>query len=364
MRRVYNFSSGPACLPEAVLKTAGEEMADWHTVGYSVMEMSHREKAFSSIYQAARDDLRELMAVPDSYDVLFLSGSASLQFSAIPLNLAREDQTVDFLVTGDWSKKAWQEAARLGKTHIAANTEEAGFHVLPDPGSWHLTPDAAYVHYCPNETIRGVEFSDIPDVGNVPLVADMSSMILSKAVDVSRFGLIFAGAQKNIGPAGLVVVIVRKDLLNGPRAQTPRLLDYTMLSEMDGLYNTPPTYAIYIAGLVFKWLKEQGGVAAMEAMNATKAEKLYRAIDESDLFYNTVAPSARSRMNVTFFMRRPELEAAFLAGAAERGLVQLRGHRTVGGLRASLYNAMPEAGVDALIRYMKAFETDNPFKRK
>lgn len=355
MARAYNFCAGPAALPEAVLQQAQAEMLDYQGKGLSVMEMSHRSTAFVEIAQQAEQDLRELMNINDDYAVLFMQGGASLQFSAIPLNLLSEGQTADYIVTGQWSKKAQKEAARFGNARVAASSEADGFTSVPAQSDWQLSDKAAYVHYASNETIGGVEFPFIPET-EAPLVADMSSNILSEPVDVSRFGLIYAGAQKNIGPAGIVVVIVRRDLLGRAAERTPTLLEYQVVADKDSMYNTPPTYSWYLSGLVFKWLKEQGGLEEVAAKNARKAEKLYAAIDASDFYSNPVAKACRSRMNIPFVLANSDLDKTFLAEADAAGLLNLKGHRSVGGMRASLYNAMPEEGVDALIDFMTQFE--------
>jgi phosphoserine aminotransferase len=357
MARKFNFSAGPAMLPTAVIERAQQEMPDWHDSGMSVMEMSHRGKEFMSIATKAETDLRELMAIPDNYKVLFLQGGASSQFAAIPLNLLGGKQHADYINTGIWSKKAIAEAKRYCTVHVAADTAESGFTTVPTQASLNLNADAAYVHYTPNETIGGVEFDYIPDTGEVPLVADMSSTILSRPVDVSRFGMIYAGAQKNIGPAGLCIVIIREDLLGRAAEMTPAMLNYDTHASNDSMYNTPPTYSWYIAGLVFAWIKERGGLEAMAAVNRRKADKLYAAIDASQLYASPVAVNARSWMNVPFTLSAPDLDAGFLKGATEAGLLTLKGHRSVGGMRASIYNAMPEEGVDALVAYMQAFES-------
>ncbi len=359
MSRVYNFSAGPAVLPQEVLQQAKDEMLDWHGSGMSVMEMSHRGKEFSSIAAEAEADLRELMAIPDNYKVLFLQGGASSQFAAIPMNLLRGKGAADYIVTGSWSKKAVSEAKRYCDVNVAATTEESKFTTTPEQGELSLSPAAAYVHYTPNETIQGVEFPYIPDTGDVSLVADMSSTILSRPVDVSRYGMIYAGAQKNIGPAGLTVVIVRDDLLGDVLPITPTMFNYATMAEGDSMYNTPPTYAWYLAGLVFKWLKQNGGLQAMAQVNERKAAKLYAAIDASDFYTNPVAINSRSWMNVPFVLANADLDAAFLSEAKDAGLVTLKGHRSVGGMRASIYNAMPEEGVDKLIEFMADFEKRN-----
>jgi phosphoserine aminotransferase len=354
--RVFNFSAGPAVLPEEVLRQAREELLDWRGSGMSVMEMSHRGKEFVGIAERAEADLRELLAIPESHKVLFLQGGASSQFAMVPMNLLRGKGSADYLNTGLWSKKAIGEAKRLGAVNVAASSESDHFRSIPPRGEWRLDPEAAYVHYTPNETIGGVEFHWIPDTGNVPLAADMSSTLLSRPLEVSRFGLIYAGAQKNIGPAGLTLVIVREDLMGQTLPGTPTMFDYRVHADSQSMYNTPPTYAWYVAGLVFEWLKKQGGLAAMAERNRRKAEKLYAAIDRSDFYHNPVAPACRSWMNVPFTLARPELDDAFLKTAKEAGLVALKGHRSVGGMRASLYNAMPEEGVDALVAFMDDFE--------
>lgn len=356
MARPYNFSAGPAVLPEAVLLRAQEEIVNWRDTGMSVMEMSHRGKEFISIAQKAEADLRELMGIPENYKVLFLQGGATAQFAMVPMNMLRGKSAVDYINTGQWSQKAIKEAGLHASVNVAACSEAENFTTVPSFADWKLNPDAAYVHYTPNETIGGLEFHDIPDVGDVPLVADMSSNILSRPIDVSRFALIYAGAQKNIGPSGLTVVIVREDMLGDVAPHTPTLYNYANHAEGASMLNTPPTYAWYIAGLVFEWLKEQGGVPAMGTLNQRKSEKLYAAIDNSGFFSNPIDPNYRSRMNVPFTLADASLDAAFLSGADEAGLLTLKGHRSVGGMRASIYNAMPESGVDALIEYMQHFE--------
>lgn len=356
MTRVYNFSAGPAMLPAAVLERARDEMLDWRGSGMSVMEMSHRGKEFVSIAEQAEADLRDLLAVPSNYKVLFLQGGATSQFAMVPLNLLRGKGKADYLNTGSWSKKAIAEARRYCEVNVAASAEESGFTTIPPVDSWRLDPQAAYVHYTPNETIGGVEFHWIPETGGVPLVADMSSTILSRPIDVSRYGVIYAGAQKNIGPAGVTVVIVREDLIGETVGGTPSMFDYKIHADAGSMSNTPPTYAWYIAGLVFQWMKEQGGLAAMAELNGRKSQKLYAAIDASDFYRNPVDPSCRSWMNVPFILANPALDPVFLDEAKEQGLVTLKGHRSVGGMRASLYNAMPESGVDTLISFMADFE--------
>ena len=353
---IYNFSAGPAVLPREVLQQAQAELLDWRGSGMSVMEMSHRGKEFMGIHAQAMADLRELMAIPASYKVLFLQGGAHLQFSMIPLNLLRGKASADYVDTGEWSKKAIGEAQKFGRVSVVTSNADRNCTYVPAFETWQRNSNAAYLHYTPNETIGGVEFNWVPESGNVPLVADMSSNILSRPVDVSRFGLIYAGAQKNIGPAGLTLVIVREDLLGHAAAGTPTMLDYKTHTDADSMYNTPPTYAIYIAGLVFQWLKKQGGVAAMERVNIAKAKLLYDAIDASGGFYNCpVAKGDRSRMNVPFTLKDVNLDGEFLKQADACGLLQLKGHRSVGGMRASIYNAMPLAGVQALVDFMNDF---------
>jgi len=354
--RVFNFAAGPSTLPLEVLEQARDEMTDWQGAGMSVMEVSHRSKAFVAVARTAEADLRELLAIPAGYKVLFLQGGATGQFSAIPLNLANADAVADYVNTGQWSKKALVEAGRYLKVNVAADAKSSNYTTTPGQAALQLTPGAAYVHYTPNETIGGVEFPYVPDTGAVPLVADMSSTILSRPIDTSRFGLIYAGAQKNIGPSGITVVIVREDLVGRARAGTPAVFDYQAMAEAESMLNTPPTFGWYIAGLVFRWLKRQGGLAAVGERNRAKAERLYAAIDASAFYANPVDPPSRSWMNVPFTMARPELEATFLAEAAQAGLANLEGHRSVGGMRASIYNAMPMEGVAALVAFMADFE--------
>ena len=357
---IYNFSAGPAVLPHEVLVQAKEEMLDWHGSGMSVMEMSHRGKEFMGIAAAAEKDLRELMNIPANYKVLFLQGGASQQFAMIPMNLLRGKTSADYLNTGEWSKKAISEAKKFGKVNVVASSEDKNFSYVPEFATWKCDPNAAYLHFTPNETIGGVEFDWLPKAGNVPLVADLSSTILSRPVDVSKFGLIYAGAQKNIGPAGLTIVIVRDDLIGQVVAGTPTMLDYKTHADNDSMYNTPPTYGIYIAGLVFQMLKRNGGVEAMEKTNIAKAKLLYDAIDASKGFYNCpVALANRSRMNVPFTLKDANLDGEFVKQADARGLLQLKGHRSVGGMRASIYNAMPLAGVQALVSFMAEFAKNN-----
>ncbi|MDY7546760.1 3-phosphoserine/phosphohydroxythreonine transaminase [Glaciimonas sp. CA11.2] len=364
---IYNFSAGPAVLPKEVLQQAAAEMLDWHGSGMSVMEMSHRGSEFMSILNAAQRDFRELLAVPDNYKILFLQGGAIAENAIIPMNLAARlsadnllPGTADYINTGSWSTKSIKEAKRYCEVNVAASSESQQFAQIPPRASWKLSQDAAYVHICTNETIDGVEYQFTPDVrvetNGAPLVADMSSHILSRVVDVSKYGVIYGGAQKNIGPAGLTIVIVREDLLGHAMPGCPSAFDWKIVADNDSMYNTPPTYAIYIAGLVFQWLKQQGGVAAMEQRNIAKAGLLYDYLDSTSFYQTKIAPDCRSRMNVPFFLQDESRNDEFLIGAKERGLVQLKGHKSVGGMRASIYNAMPIAGVEALVAYLKEFE--------
>ena len=350
---IYNFSAGPAVLPKEVLQQAQAELPDLHGSGMSVMEMSHRGKEYMSIQADAEKDLRELMGIPANYKVLFLQGGASQQFAMIPMNLLRGKKSADYVNTGEWSKKAISEAKKFGAVNVVATGADKNFSYIPAFDTWQRDPEAAYLHFTPNETIGGVEFNWLPESGAVPLVADMSSNILSRPIDVSKYGLIYGWAQKNIGPAGLVVVIVREDLIGQVLPGTPTMLDYKTHAENDSMYNTPPTYGIYIAGLVFQWLKRNGGIAQMEKTNIAKANLVYGAIDASNGFYNCpVAKSDRSRMNIPFTLKDAALDGDFLKQAEARGLLQLKGHRSVGGMRASIYNAMPLAGVQALVNFM------------
>jgi phosphoserine aminotransferase len=357
-RRVFNFAPGPATLPEEVLKQAADEMLNWNGLGMGVMEVSHRGKPFMACYEETLSDLRELMNIPDNYAVLFLQGGAIGENAAIPMNLmplAKNGPKADFVVTGIWGEKSVKEAAKYGQAHVAASSANTGFTSIPDQKDWQLSDDAAYVHICSNETVGGVEFQQVPKV-NKPLVADVSSNILSRVFNINDFGVLFGGAQKNIGPAGLSIVIVRKDLLGHAMPITPMVWDWAKQAESDSMLNTPPTYSIYLAGLVFKWLKRQGGVAAMEKQNIAKSNLLYSTIDSSGLFASKVDESCRSRMNVTFYLKDEKLNEAFVEGAAKQGLMNIKGHKSVGGMRASIYNAMPMAGVQALVEYMKEFE--------
>jgi phosphoserine aminotransferase len=354
--RVHNFSAGPAALPEPVLRQAAEEMLDWHGRGMSIMEMSHRTPDFEGVIAAAEADLRELMGIPANYKVLFLQGGATLQFSAVPINLLRGRKKADYIVTGSWSEKAVAEARRFCEVNIAASTAAANFSHAPVQQELRLSGDAAYVHVCTNETIMGVEFPYVPDTGDVPLVADMSSHILSREIDVSKYALIYAGAQKNIGPVGLTIVIVRDDLIGQPLPGMPALMDYKLHADNGSMLNTPPTFAIYMAGLVFKWLKDLGGVAAIEKQNIAKAAHLYACIDASGGYYkNPVRPADRSRMNVPFTLADDKLDGVFLKESLAAGLSSLKGHKSVGGMRASIYNPMPLAGVVALTDFMRDF---------
>ena len=353
MSRIFNFSAGPAMLPAEVLARAGDEMLDWRGTGMSVMEMSHRGKEFIGIAEEAERDLRELLTIPAGYKVLFLQGGATLQFAQVPMNLLRGKGKADYVVTGEWSKKAVKEAKQYCDVAIAATSEDKNFTYAPK--QWNVRKDAAYVHYCSNETIGGVEFHQTPRT-ELPLVADASSHFLSRPVDVSKFGLIYAGAQKNAGPAGLTFVIVRDDLLGQVAKGTPGVMDYKAQAEADSMLNTPASSSMYIAGLVFKWLKQLGGLGEIEKRNIEKAKLLYDYLDQSQFFKNPVAKEDRSRMNIPFTLRDAKLDEAFLKGAVERGMVQLKGHRSVGGMRASIYNAMPIEGVKALVDYMREFE--------
>lgn len=359
MTRVFNFSPGPATLPEAVLRQAADEMLDWHGSGMSVMEMSHRGKEFISIHAEAEALLRELMGIPANYKVLFMQGGAIGENAIVPMNLIGAAGRADYVLTGDWSKKSYKEAQAFGKVSVAATAEASRFTAIPKQAEWKLDPGASYVHICSNETIGGVQFHWTPDTGKVPLVADMSSDILSRAIDVGRYGLIYAGAQKNMGPSGLTVVIVRDDLLGHALPVTPSAFNYKLQADNDSMYNTPPTYAIYIMGLVLRHVKALGGMRAVEAHNREKARILYDFLDGSSFYRNTVAREDRSLMNVPFWLKDAALDEAFLKGAQARGMIQLKGHRSVGGMRASIYNAMPIEGVQALVKYMKDFEAQH-----
>ena len=364
MTRPFNFSAGPANLPEEVLEQAAAEMLDWHGSGMSVMEMSHRGKEFISIYEQAEADFRQLMSIPPNFQILFMQGGGLAENAIVPLNISRGG-AADFVVTGSWSEKSQKEAHKYCNVKIAASSESTAYTSLPPAASWKLRHDASYVHICTNETIHGVEFHELPDLkalgSDAPLVIDFSSHVASRPVDWSRVGLAFGGAQKNLGPAGVTLVVVREDLLGHALPICPTAFNYKMIADSDSMYNTPPTYAIYIAGLTFQWLKRQKegeltGIAAMEKHNLTKAQLLYDAIDHSSLYVNSVQKDCRSRMNIPFSLRDEALNEDFLAGAKARGLLQLKGHKSVGGMRASIYNAMPLAGVEALVSYLQEFE--------
>ena len=354
--RVFNFSAGPAVLPETVLRTAAAEMLDWHGSGMSVMEMSHRGKEFIAIYEKAQADLRRLLSIPSNYKILFLQGGAIAENAIVPMNLLAGRSSADYVNTGSWSQKSIKEAKKYCSVKVAASSEDRNFSYVPAQASWKLSPDAAYVHVCTNETIGGVEYQWTPETGAVPLVADMSSHFLSRPIDVDRYGVIYGGAQKNAGPAGLTIVIVRDDLLDRALPITPSAFHWQEQAAADSMVNTPATYSIYIAGLVFEWLTEQGGIAAIEKRNIAKARLLYDYLDSTRFYVNPVRKEDRSRMNVPFKLRDESLDEAFLKGAKEHGMVQLKGHRSVGGMRASIYNAMPIQGVQALVDYMREFE--------
>ena len=359
MGRAFNFSAGPAVMPEAVLQQAAAEMLDWHGSGMSVMEMSHRGKEFISIYEQAETDLRELLAVPTHFKVLFMQGGGLAENAIVPLNLSHGG-AMDFVLTGSWSQKSLKEAGKYGTARVAASGQVEGFTTLPAPATWQVGANSRYVHICSNETIHGVEFHELPDLKalgcDAPLVVDFSSHVASRPVDWSRVGLAFGGAQKNLGPAGLTLVIVREDLIGHALPHCPSAFDYKLVADNQSMYNTPPTYSIYIAGLVFQWLKKHGGITAMQQRNIAKAQLLYDFLDSSSLFENRVAKDCRSRMNVPFFLRDESRNEAFLAGAKAANLLQLKGHKSVGGMRASIYNAMPLEGVQALVAYMREFE--------
>ena len=359
MGRAFNFSAGPAVMPEAVLQQAASEMLDWHGSGMSVMEMSHRGKEFISIYEQAEADLRALLAVPTHFKILFMQGGGLAENAIVPLNLS-QGGAMDFVLTGSWSQKSLKEAGKYGQARVAATAQADGFTTLPAPATWQIGADCRYVHICGNETIHGVEFHELPNLKalgcDAPLVVDFSSHVASRPVDWSRVGLAFGGAQKNLGPAGLTLVIVREDLIGHALPYCPSAFDYKLVNDHQSMYNTPPTFGIYIAGLVFQWLKQHGGIAAMEQRNIAKAQLLYDFLDSSSLFENRVAKDCRSRMNVPFFLRDESRNDAFLAGAKAANLLQLKGHKSVGGMRASIYNAMPLEGVQALVAYMREFE--------
>lgn len=358
MSEVFNFCAGPAMLPKPVMAKAQEEFINWNNTGSSVMELSHRSEIYMAMAAQAEADLRELMAIPDTYKVLFCHGGGRGQFSAVPLNLLAKGKSADYIVNGSWSKAAAEEAKNFGDINVINIREEHknGETSLISADKWPLNSDAAYVHYCPNETVDGIEINDIPDTHGVPLVADMSSTILSHEIEVTKFGLIYAGAQKNIGPSGLTIVIVREDLLGNAQQATPCIMNYQTSADNDSMYNTPPTYAWYLAGLVFQWLKALGGVKAIANINQAKAELLYQAIDDSDFYLNNIEAQYRSKMNIPFWLKDESLNAQFLAQAEQQGLMALKGHRIVGGMRASIYNAMPIEGIQALVAFMKQFE--------
>ncbi len=356
MARQFNFSAGPSTLPEAVLKQASEEMLDWRGSGMSVMEMSHRGKEFLSIAEELKQDLVDLMRIPDNYQVLFLQGGATGQFAFIPQNILNGKTVASYVKTGAWSAKAIKEAGKYCQAHIAADSEASSYTSIPDFGDWDVNQESAYLHYTDNETIHGVEFQSIPDAGSIPLVCDMSSNILSREIDVSKFGIIYAGSQKNMGPAGVTVVIVRDDLIGHADASIASVFDYQQQTKNDSMLNTPATYNWYLLGLVLKWLKQLGGIQAIEQINQTKANLLYEAIDSSSFYTNPVDKVYRSRMNIPFVLADSELDSEFLRLAKESGLVTLKGHRSVGGMRASIYNAMPQEGVQALVEFMHEFE--------
>jgi phosphoserine aminotransferase len=356
--RAHNFCAGPAALPVAVLERAQAELLNWQSAGASVMELSHRSPEFVGIAERAEASLRRLLGIGEDYAVLFQQGGASQQFASVPLNLSRADDTVDQVVTGQWSKKALAEGKRLANVNVASSSESSNFTTIAAQSDWSTTPDAAYLHYCPNETIGGLEFAFVPK-SDVPLIADMSSTILSRPIDVDQFGVIYAGAQKNIGPAGLCIVIVRRDLLGRARENIPAMLDWKIAAENDSMYNTPPTFGIYLAGLVFEWLESLGGLDTMYAINKRKAETLYKVIDDSEFYANPVDPQSRSLMNVPFTLADATLDKVFLEQAEEAQLLNLKGHRSVGGMRASIYNAVEQASVDALCEFMHRFEKEN-----
>ena len=359
MARVYNFSAGPSCLPLEVLETCANEMCEYGTSGQSVMEMSHRSKEYDAIIKETEADLREVMNIPDNYKVLFLQGGASSQFAMIPLNLLNKSKKADFVVTGQWANKAYKEAARYGEAKVIASSADKTYSYIPKLNKADFTPDADYFHICMNNTIYGTRFTELPDTGNVPLVADISSCILSEPIDVSKFGILYAGAQKNVAPAGLTIVIIREDLIGNAQEITPTMFDYKTQAENDSMFNTPPCYTIYVAGLVLKWIKKLGGLEAMKAMNEKKAAILYDFLDSSKMFKGTVEKEDRSLMNVPFVTGNDELDAKFVAEAKKAGFVNLKGHRSVGGMRASIYNAMPIEGVEKLVEFMANFEKEN-----
>lgn len=359
MARVYNFSAGPSMLPEEVLKTAAEEMMEYGNSGQSVMEMSHRSKEYQAIFDETEANLREIMNIPDDYEVLFLQGGASTQFAMVPLNLMTKNGKADYIITGQWANKAYKEAARYGAAREVASSKDKTFSYIPKTTAADFNPEADYVHICMNNTIYGTKYHTLPDTGDVPLVADISSCILSEPIDVTKFGMLYAGAQKNVAPAGVTIVIIRKDLIGNAMDITPTMLNYATHSENGSMFNTPPCYAIYIAGLTFKWIKKMGGLEKMKEINEKKAKILYDFLDNSKLFKGTVVPEDRSLMNVPFVTGDEELDAKFVAEAKKAGFVNIKGHRSVGGMRASIYNAMPVEGVEKLVEFMKKFEEEN-----
>ena len=359
MSRVYNFSAGPSMLPEEVLKTAAAEMLEYGTTGQSVMEMSHRSKEYQAIFDGAEANLRDIMNIPDNYEVLFLQGGASTQFAMVPLNLMNKNRKADYIITGQWANKAYKEAARYGAARAVASSADKTYLYIPKTVAADFDPEADYVHICMNNTIYGTKYHTLPDTGNVPLVADISSCILSEPIDVTRFGVLYAGAQKNVAPAGVTIVIIRKDLIGNAMDMTPTMLNYATHADNGSMFNTPPCYNIYIAGLVFKWIKKMGGLEEMKKLNEKKAKLLYDFLDNSKLFKGTVVPEDRSLMNVPFVTGNEELDAKFVAAAKAAGFVNIKGHRTVGGMRASIYNAMPFEGVEKLVEFMKKFEEEN-----
>jgi len=359
MARIYNFSAGPSMLPEEVLQTAAAEMLEYGETGQSVMEMSHRSKEYQAIIDTAEKDLRELMSIPENYKVLFLQGGASTQFAMVPLNLMNKNKKADYIITGQWAKKAYKEASRYGNARAVASSEDKTFSYIPTVTPDMIDPEADYVHICMNNTIYGTKWQELPETGDVPLVADISSCILSEPIDVSRFGVLYAGAQKNVAPAGLTIVIIREDLIGNAMALTPTMLNYATHADNGSMFNTPPCYAIYVAGLVFQWLKKRGGLEEMKRINEGKAKMIYDFLDSSELFKGTVVPEARSLMNIPFVTGNAELDAKFVAESKKAGFVNLKGHRSVGGMRASIYNAMPAEGVSALVEFMKKFEEEN-----
>ena len=359
MARVYNFSAGPSMLPEEVLKTAAAEMLEYGGSGQSVMEMSHRSKEYDAIIKTAEQDLRDIMNIPDNYEVLFLQGGASTQFAMVPLNLMNRNNKADFIITGQWANKAYKEAARYGAARAVASSADKTYSYIPKTTAADFDKDADYVHICMNNTIYGTKFHELPEVGDIPLVADISSCILSEPIDVSKFGVLYAGAQKNVAPAGVTIVIIRKDLIGNAMDITPTMLNYVTHAENGSMFNTPPCYCIYIAGLVFKWIKKMGGLEEMKKINEKKAKILYDFLDSSKLFKGTVTKEDRSLMNVPFVTGNDELDAKFVAESKAAGFVNLKGHRSVGGMRASIYNAMPVEGVEKLVAFMKKFEEEN-----